>query len=73
MSALAKVNFGAHGYAANFVLSIFDRDWRAGLTLEEGIDLIKKCIHELHTRFMISQPKFFVKVVDRSGTRVIEI
>ena len=68
-----QVNFGAHGYAANFILSVFDRDWKKGLSVEEGLDLVRKCIHELHTRFMISQPKFFVKIVDKDGTRVLEI
>lgn len=28
LGTLAKVNFGAHGYGANFCLSIFDREWR---------------------------------------------
>lgn len=28
MGTLVKVNFGAHGYGANFCLSIFDREWR---------------------------------------------
>jgi len=33
-SSLAKVNFGVHGHASNFCLSIFDREWkvRAELT-----------------------------------------
>jgi 20S proteasome alpha/beta subunit len=73
LAALSKVNFGAHGYAASFVLSVFDRDWKAGLTQEEGLDIIRKCIHELKTRFLISQPVFTVKVVDRDGTRVVTL
>jgi 20S proteasome subunit beta 4 len=73
MGSMAKVNFSAHGYAANFVLSIFDRDWKAGMTLEQGIDVLKKCIHELHTRFLISQPNFVVKVVDQNGFRQIQL
>jgi 20S proteasome alpha/beta subunit len=27
-SALTKVNFGVHGHASNFLLSIFDREWK---------------------------------------------
>lgn len=73
LAALAKVNFGAQGYASNFVLSVFDREWRENLTLEEGIEVIKKCIHELQTRFIISQPVFIVKVVDENGVRKIDI
>lgn len=120
---MQKVGFGAQGYAANFCLSVFDRDykvrsgtfrvqqirkkglsihsplsvrprrvvcaqkkWVASLTevrfsgavqltnlhdvlalqegcsLEEGMALIKKAIHELSVRFLISQPKFIIKV-----------
>ena len=29
-SALSKVNFGVHGHASNFLLSIFDREWKVG-------------------------------------------
>lgn len=73
LASMAKVNYGAHGYASNFVISIFDRDWKPKMTLEEGITIIKKCIHELHTRFLISQPVFVVKVVDKDGIRVLSI
>lgn len=73
LAAFAKVNFGAHGYAANFILSVMDREWRAGMGLEEGIEVIRKCLHELRTRFMISQPNFVVKVVDSTGTRTIAL
>mmetsp|Transcript_15200 Transcript_15200/g.22868 ORF Transcript_15200/g.22868 Transcript_15200/m.22868 type:complete len:193 (-) Transcript_15200:120-698(-) len=73
LASLAKVNFGAQGYASNFVLSVFDREWREGMTLEEGLEVIKKCIHELHTRFLISQPVFVVKVVDSEGTRTVQL
>ena len=73
LAAYSKVRFGAQGYAANFVLSIFDRDWKPNMTVEEGIEVIKKCIHELDTRFMIAQPKFFIKIVDKDGIRLLDI
>mmetsp|Transcript_27269 Transcript_27269/g.79476 ORF Transcript_27269/g.79476 Transcript_27269/m.79476 type:complete len:191 (-) Transcript_27269:397-969(-) len=69
LSSLQKVNFGAHGYASNFVLSIFDREWKHGLTLEEARAIIDKCIFELQTRFLLSQPKFKLKIVDADGIR----
>ena len=73
LAAMSKVNFGAHGYAGNFILSVFDREWKSGLSLEEGIEVVKKCLHELKTRFMISQPVFVIKVVDQNGIRVLDI
>ena len=73
LASFSKVQFGAQGYAANFLLSVFDREWKAGMTEEEGLGVIKKCIHELHTRFLISQPNFTVKIVDKNGIRSIDI
>lgn len=73
MASLAKVNFGAHGYAANFVLSVFDRDWTKGMNVEQGLEVIRRCIHELRVRFLISQPVFVIKIVDKDGTRVLNM
>jgi 20S proteasome subunit beta 4 len=97
LAALSKTNYGAHGYASNFILSVMDREWRKGMKLPEALEVAKKCIHELHTRFvpsaallsfshshshslphsrerfLISQPVFVVKVVDKDGTRVVDI
>lgn len=73
MASLSKVNFGAHGYAANFILSVFDRDWKKGMNLQEGLEVVRRCIHELRTRFLISQPVFILKVVDSNGTRVVTL
>jgi len=73
MASYSKVNFGAHGYCSSFVISVFDREWKHNCTLEEGLEICRKCIHELKTRFMISQPVFIIKVVDKDGTRVVEL
>jgi 20S proteasome alpha/beta subunit len=69
MGALAKVNFGAHGHCSAFILSIFDRDYQPGGSVEDCIAIVQKCIHELRTRFLISQPTFKMKIVDVNGTR----
>jgi 20S proteasome alpha/beta subunit len=73
LASLTKVGFGAHGYASNFILSTFDRDFKKGMPLEQGLEVIRKCINELHTRFLISQPNFVVKVVDKDGCREVKI
>jgi len=73
LAALSKVNFGAQGYAANFILSVFDREWKKNMTLDEGLEVVRKCLHELRTRFLISQPVFVVKVVDKDGTRKVAL
>ncbi len=92
LSAMSKVNYGAHGYCAHFVLSLFDREYPephapAGnkgsddpafaslrlLSESEGVELVRKCVKELHTRFMMNQPKFTVKIIDRKGIRTIPL
>lgn len=72
-AAMSKVDFAAHGYAANFILSVFDRDWKKGMTVEQGVDVLKKCLHELKTRFLIAQPLFVIKIVDKDGTRILTL
>mmetsp|Transcript_32702 Transcript_32702/g.104249 ORF Transcript_32702/g.104249 Transcript_32702/m.104249 type:complete len:206 (-) Transcript_32702:301-918(-) len=64
-----KVNFGCHGYASNFILSIFDKEWHPDLTVDQAKDLVQKCIDELQKRFLINLPAFTVKVLDKDGIR----
>ena len=73
MASLSTINFAAHGYCAAFILSVFDRDWKKGMNLEEGLDVVRRCIHELKTRFLISQPLFIIKVVDQNGIKVVTL
>ena len=72
LASLNKVNFGCHGYASNFILSIFDREWKEGLDEKAGMEIINKCIAELQTRFLVHMPKFLIKIVDKDGIRVLE-
>jgi len=72
LAALQKVSYGAHGYAAYFCLGIMDREYKENLSYDDAMAIIKKCIFELHTRFLISQPNFIVKAIDKDGIRVVE-
>mmetsp|Transcript_15148 Transcript_15148/g.19207 ORF Transcript_15148/g.19207 Transcript_15148/m.19207 type:complete len:202 (-) Transcript_15148:40-645(-) len=72
LAALAKVNYGAQGYASSFCLSIMDRDWKEGLTCDEAVGIVEKCIKELQVRFLIAQPNFIIKVVDKDGVRTLK-
>ena len=66
-----KVNYGCHGHVSSFVLSILDRDWKENMTPEEALQLVYKCISEIQLRFLVQQPKFMIKIVDKEGIRVI--
>ncbi|CAN0027418.1 unnamed protein product, partial [Discosporangium mesarthrocarpum] len=71
LGTMTKVPYGAQGYGSNFTLSVFDREYKQGVTQEEALAIIDQCIHELHTRFLISQKNFVVKVVTEKGVEVI--
>jgi 20S proteasome subunit beta 4 len=69
LASLQKVNYGCQGYASNFCLSIMDRDWKEGLTQEEAVAIVEHCMQELQTRFLIAQPNFIIKVIDKDGVK----
>merc|ERR1719498_1434391 len=73
LSSMEKVNKAAQGYGAYFALSIMDRYYKPDLTLEEGKDIIRKCIAEMQTRFLIHMSKFKVKVVTKDGIQEITL
>lgn len=71
-SSMAKVNKAAHGYAGNFVHGILDKYWKKGLTEKEGLEVMKKCIEEIKTRFILGRLDCFkIKIVDKNGVREI--
>lgn len=72
MACMHKMNFGSHGMAASFCLSIFDREWKPNMSLEEALKLIQMCVDELKVRFLINQATFKIKVVDKDGIRVLD-
>ncbi|RKO99021.1 hypothetical protein CXG81DRAFT_15146 [Caulochytrium protostelioides] len=73
LANMTALPFAAHGYASYFCMSTMDRLWRPNLTLEEAIIVLQKCVAALKTRFVASLPEFKVKVIDKSGIRVIDV
>ena len=73
LGALQQVTKGAHGYAAYFVNSVLDNNFHDTMTLEEGIEAMRKCILELQTRFIIKQPAFVAKIVTKEGIQVVNL
>lgn len=69
LGSMHKMPFAVQGYASNFVLSIFDRYYKADLTLEEGMEIAKLCIAELNRRFLIAQPDWVIKVIKKDGDK----
>lgn len=73
LGTLATVPFAAHGYGAFFAMSTLDRYHRPDMSLEEGLDLLRRCINELKQRFIVDLSTFTVRVIDREGARTVQL
>ena len=54
LGTLGTVPYAAHGYGAYFALSTMDRWHDPEGDLEKGLELLRKCIAELETRFIVN-------------------
>lgn len=73
LGSLQKIPYGSQGYASNFCLSIMDKECMPeGMDEAAALKIVDHCIQELHTRFLLSQPNFIVKVVDKDGVRTVK-
>ncbi|SPO47270.1 probable multicatalytic endopeptidase complex chain PRE1 [Moesziomyces antarcticus] len=73
LGTMATVPFAAHGYGAFFAMSTLDRYHRPDMSLEEGLDLLRRCINELKQRFIVDLGQFTVRVIDRDGARTVQL
>jgi 20S proteasome alpha/beta subunit len=74
LAALQQVPYGAQGYASYFCMGIMDKEYpatKSECTEEHAVNMINQCIHELHTRFMLAQKNFIIKVIDKDGIRTV--
>jgi len=69
LASVAKVDYAAHGYGGYFSLSIMDRNYIRTMTQEQGYDLLKKCVQEVHKRLIINLPNFKVQIIDKNGIK----
>uniref|UniRef100_A0A7S4JRZ3 Proteasome endopeptidase complex n=1 Tax=Odontella aurita TaxID=265563 RepID=A0A7S4JRZ3_9STRA len=70
--SLQSLSYGAHGFGANFALSILDRGFRMNLKREEAIALVKDCFEQLRTRYVINSPQPpCIKCIDAKGCQLI--
>ena len=67
LGSYAKILKAAHGYGAYFLYGLMDNFYKKDLNLNEGEDIIKKCINELKTRFSINMVNFDVFKVTKDG------
>lgn len=73
LGSLHKMDFSCQGYAGYFLLGLLDKYYKKGMTLDEGLKLIKMCVEQLKTRFVINQSNWVIKVADKDGCRVVKL
>ncbi|KAI5479888.1 20S proteasome subunit beta 4 [Pseudohyphozyma bogoriensis] len=73
LGTFGDVPYAAHGYGAYFALSTMDRWHHPEMNLEEGLELLRKCIGELETRFIVNLGEFTVRVADKDGVRLVPL
>ncbi|KAG1460030.1 hypothetical protein G6F56_006038 [Rhizopus delemar] len=73
LGAMASLPFCAQGYGAYFCTSLLDRHYKEDLSLDEAKTLMKMCIQELKTRFIVNLPQFKTTLVDKDGARSVEL
>lgn len=69
----AELPYGAHGYAAFYCTSLFDRHYRPDMGVEEGLELMRMAVRELEKRMPVDFKGVYVKVVDKEGVRDVEL
>ena len=67
LGSYAKLLKAAHGYGAYFLYGLMDNFYKKDLQLNEGEDIIKKCINELKTIFSINMANFDVFKISKDG------
>mmetsp|Transcript_43300 Transcript_43300/g.108476 ORF Transcript_43300/g.108476 Transcript_43300/m.108476 type:complete len:194 (+) Transcript_43300:2967-3548(+) len=73
LGSLQRMNFCVQGHSSLILSSFLDRYYKQDLDLSEALDLLKKCVDILKKRFLISQTKLLVKIVDAEGCRCLGI
>lgn len=68
----SELPYAAHGYAGFYCTSLLDKHYRKGMSLDEGLELLKVCIQELERRMPIDFKGCYIKVVDKEGIRLVE-
>jgi len=72
LSSMTKEKYAAHGYGSYFILSTLDRNYKEGLSREEAVELVRKCVQEVQNRFIVNLNSFNVQVIDKTGIKKLD-
>jgi len=71
LASMVKEKFAAHGYGSFFIYSTLDKNYKENMTKEETIELLKLCIKEVQSRFIVNLNAFSVKIIDKDGITIV--
>ena len=72
--SLQNIRYGAHGFGANFALSILDQGYREDITRDDAVQLICDCFRQLRQRYVINSPQSpCVKCLSVDGCDLIPV
>jgi len=71
LGSCAELPYAAHGYAQYYCLSILDKHHHPGLSLEQGMKVLKMCTDELKRRMPIDFKGMTVKIVTVNGVKEV--
>lgn len=72
LASLTPAPFACQGYGGFFTYSVLDKHYKEGMSLDEAIDLLKRCISEVRERFLVQMPRFKLHVIDKDGIRHLD-
>lgn len=72
LAAMTQAPFACQGYGGYFTYSILDKHYKEGMSREETMELLKRCIKEVRHRFMVQMPRFKVHIIDKDGITHLE-
>ena len=53
------------------MLSLMDKAWRPGMSVDEALALADAAIAEVRSRLVVAPPNYVIKIVDKDGARVL--
>lgn len=71
--AMHQVQYACQGYAGAMTSGILDKGYKANMTPQEALQLVKKCIEEMRTRFLLRHPVWILRSIDKDGIHNVDM
>ncbi len=69
LASMVKVPYAVHGHGGFVTLGILDSQYKPGMNVDEAVNLLKNCVKELQKRFVVTNDRFVVRIVNKDGIK----